>query len=613
MAKNKYIFPSTSRKMETRYFESRFTRRTMLVGGVSTLAMVSMVGQLYYLQNEQGKYYKTLSENNRISVIPTIPERGIIFDRENRIIADNIKSHLLLYDRQRQHHENDLINTLDFLYDNDIINHDAYDAVLTDARQDNKARMILISNQLAWEHLSYVMIHQINYPYLHVKEIIYRHYPYSHSLVHILGYTGLASPSDKERLKGKILPKQIVGKNAIEQNADKILLGNAGRNIVETNAYGHHVRIIEKQKPIKGNKVHLTIDSKLQYLIYQHIENTPGAAVVIDIHDGSILAMVSTPAYDPNVFARGITQKEYNNLLQNPYNPFYNKAMVGLFAPGSAIKPVIALAAMEKNIPTNHAVDCQKIYELGDYKYHCWHKHHVVDMHDAIMRSCDIWFYNIAEKMGIDHMYRYLHMMGLGQQYDLFGMNNKSGILPNVAWKKKHFQEAWYTGESLIASIGQGYMLTTPLQLAVMTARLASGKNIIPTIHHHQKPIFDPLHINKNFLKVVHHAMFNVVNHVEGTAFKQRLDINNIKMSGKTGTAQVRRISQQERDDIIINNEELPWHLRDHAIFVGFAPHDTPRYAVSFIAEHGGSGSRNAAPVVKYIYETMHQLGYFNA
>lgn len=605
--------PNISKRKQQESINTRFNRRSLLIGGVSLLSMTGLLGRLYYLQKENGHLYRTLSENNRLTVIPSLPERGRIFDRNDIILADNIKSYRLEYERGFNHDQQIFTDTLDFLFDHQIINQEIYNSVLQDFHQDNNERNILIIHQLDWQQLSFIAVNRVHFPYLQIIETIYRHYPFAHALAHIIGYTGNASPKDIKRLQKKPLPKQLVGKSAIEQKGDEILLGKAGRNIVETNALGQHVRLLEEHKPRIGEAINVTIDSHLQHLIYQHIEQSPGAATILDIDNGDILAMVSSPAFDPNLFARGITQKEYDHLLNNPYKPFHHKATLGLFSPGSTIKPVVALAAMAKNISPDHKIYCNGVYELGDYKYHCWHQHGEMDMSQAIRHSCDIWFYDVAAKIGIDHIHDYLYMMGLGQDYDIYGIYNKKGILPNRKWKRQQLKQPWYQGESLIAAIGQGYMTSNALQLSVMAARLASNKKIIPRLRRNNNiPDFEKLPLPPKSLEYIQQAMFDVVNHPLGTAYKQRLQIDNIAMAGKTGTSQVRRISQFERDTQILENNQLAWRLRDHALFIGFAPFHQPRYAVCYIGEHGGSGSSNAAPIVKEIYHYMNQLGYFN-
>jgi len=429
-----------------------------------------------------------------------------------------------------------------------------------------------------------------------------------------LGYVGAVSEKDLTGDPVLELPGFRIGKNGVERLHDEKLRGQAGTSHVEVNAYGRVIRELSREEGTPGQDVVLTLDAGLQNYVHQRLMGERSAStVVLDAATGDVLAMASVPSYDPSVFTHGISSTEWRRLTGDPLSPLSNKSIAGIYAPGSTFKMVVALAALQQGIDTNFRVWCPGHYTLGNHRFHCWKRwgHGWMDMHDGLVQSCDVYFYDIARKLGVDRIAEMAERFALGQQTGIDLPGERGGIIPTRAWKLANIGEPWQGGETLVTSIGQGYVLSTPLQLAVMTARMVNGGlGVTPRLTRGFKtpgsgadeilpvPASD-IGVGKPELDVMLRAMNDVVNGERGTARGSKIEREGWEMGGKTGTSQVRRITKAERAAGVIKNEDLPWRRRDHGLFVGYAPVANPRYVVAVVVEHGGGGSSAAAPIAK--------------
>ena len=452
-------------------------------------------------------------------------------------------------------------------------------------------------------------------PGIIIDEGVNRFYPLGDLTAHFLGYVGRVDEKEKGNNPLFMVPEFKIGKSGLEKFFEDDLRGVGGNIKLEVNAYGRIMKEIERDNGKEGKELHLTIDSNLQKYAQDAFGEHSGAAVVMDVHSGEILAFVSVPSFDPNMFTKGISHEEWNKLLYNEKNPLINKAIAGRYSPGSTFKIVVALAALEnKVVHENKSYYCSGSMQLGNHKFHCWRHsgHGEQNIVNALKNSCDIYFYEIALLLGIEKIADMAEILGLGNYTGITLENEQKGIIPNKEWKLKRYGEKWHQGETVIAGIGQGYVQGTPLQLAVMTSRVANGGyEVSPSfikLDLDQKGKIKKLPISKSNIEIVKKGMFEVVNGEKGTAVAAAFDLNGIKMSGKTGTTQVRRISMKERQSGILKDEDLPWHLRNHALFVGYAPHNNPKYAVAVVVEHGSSGSGVAAPIASKILKKALEL-----
>ena len=405
------------------------------------------------------------------------------------------------------------------------------------------------------------------------------------------------------------IPDFQVGRYNIEDKAESMLRGRAGTSRVEVNASGRIMRELDRDPATPGSDVQLTVDAGLQNYVEARLEGESAGAVIMDCQTGDLLALASAPTFDPNLFVRGISTTQWNGLNNDPYRPLANKATQGLYPPGSTYKMIVALAALEGGFVTaNETVSCPGHMEVGNRRFHCWRRggHGRVDIVGAIMESCDVYFYELAQRVGIENISAMARRFGCGVRHDLPMSGVAEGLAPTMEWKRRRFDQDWVVGDTLNASIGQGFVLSSPLHLAVMTARLATGRMIEPTLVRSvngvpsDRPEPEDLGINPDHLALVHEGMWRVTNSSRGTAYRYRADDEGFAFAGKTGTSQVRNITAAERAAGVIRNEDLPWERRDHGLFVGFAPYNNPRYAAAVIVEHGG-GSAAAAPIARDI------------
>lgn len=600
-----------------------FARRTaMLVGG--KLVLVSMLaGRMYYLQVVKGEQYKMLADENRISLRLLAPPRGRIIDRFGVPVADNKQNYRVMLVSEDTRGLG-VTGALDLLGGIVPMSPGERRRIMKEVRRNRSFVPVTLRENLEWEEVARIEVNAPDLPGVMIDEGQSRFYPYGPQLAHVMGYVSAVSEKEKTGDRLLELPGFRTGKSGIERIHDLSLRGSGGSSEVEVNAYGRVIRELNRREGSPGAEVRLTIDLELQLAVSGRLaQERSGSAVVLDVHSGDVLAMVSHPSYDPNGFNRGLNVEEWNALVTDPATPLNNKSIAGRYSPGSTFKMLVALTALERGVisPTGK-VFCEGFVELGDGKFHCWRKggHGLMDMDDALTQSCDVYFYEIARRVGIDRISEMAKRFGLGGPTGIDLPGEKGGLMPTKAWKKRVKGRPWHQGETLLAGIGQGYVLATPLQLAVMTARLVNGgfavspqitKSVSTTGVHTaaDRLEFPALGVAPRNLALVRDAMAHVVNSPSGTAHKSAIQDPAMAMGGKTGTVQVRRITKAEREQGVHKNADLPWEERDHALFVGYAPVTNPQYAVAVVVEHGGGGSSVAAPIARDILLTAQQRG----
>lgn len=587
-----------------------FTRRAMMLAAGQGLLFTGLAARMYYLQVVESNRYRVLADENRISLRLLPPPRGRVLDRRGAPLAVNVQNYRIVIVPEEADDVEKMLARLDRLVE--VPEHDRR-RILREVRRRRAFVPVTVRENLSWEEVSRIEVNAPDLPGINIDVGQTRNYPFGGAAVHALGY--VASVSERELTGDPLLelPGFRIGKNGIERQYDLQLRGTAGNAEVEVNAVGRVIRELRRQDGQPGQDVHLTIDIGLQEFVTQRVAAERRAAVVVmDAHKGDVLAMVSTPSYNPNAFNEGLSGKEWNRLITNPDTPLTNKAIAGQYAPGSTFKIAVALAALEANIQPSFRTTCYGQIRLGNQLFHCWKKggHGSVDLIDAIKGSCDVYFYELAKKVGIDRIAAMAKRLGFGQSLDLDMPGERNGLIPTKAWKQATIGVPWQLGETLVSGIGQGYVLATPLQLAVMTARLVNGGLAVtphltlapPGVDPSDEPPreFKPIGVSDRARRIVIQGLVEVVNNPQGgTAWRSRIEEKEFAMGGKTGTSQVRRISLAERDRGVRKNHERPWRERDHALFVGFAPTDAPRYVVAVVVEHGGGGSKAAAPIAR--------------
>ena len=615
-------------------------RRLFILGSVKVGLLGLITSRLYNLQISEKKKYEILSDKNRFREWKTPPKRGIITDFYSNIIADNKR----VYQVHISLDETKDFNNSIFKLKNIIGLSDAELRKIYEKKQKIKPwDTIMISENLSWEKFSKLNL------YLHeiegAKPVLStsRFYPYSNDLVHIIGYVGEASIDDirkNKKIEENFVPGLKVGKIGIENSTDQILIGNYGIKRYEVNSSGKKIREISYKKETQGENLRTTIDLEVQRLAQKLLDNLAGSICAMDIYSGEIIALASSPTYDPNKFTYGINKKDWKAIKNNKLRPLINKSIAGLYSPGSTIKPLVALAALEYGIISPKLkVKCKghdHPYELYGQKYHCWKKegHGIMSLRNAIKQSCDTYFYEVARLLGVDKLSIIAKRYGLGSKVleNIFP-EEKKGLVPTTKWKKQVLEQSWYLGETVITGIGQGYIQTTPIQLCLMTAQLANGGfKIKPNIIYNNnlnyeeilskiqfeknKPVeanilqdrninlYEKLYKNSKNIKIVLDAMYGSTNEQFGTSFRSRHKDKKYRYAGKTGTSQVRRITEKDRE-LDLDTSEIEYKNRDHALFVAFAPYDKPKYAISVLVEHGGSGSKAAAPLANKLIKKI--------
>ena len=613
-------------------------RRMFIISAAKAVVVFGIVGRLISLQINESKKYKTLSDKNRFREWKFSPPRGLITDYYGKEIASNKQVYQLHIIPENA--EN--IDILFFRLKN-ILN--LTEKNIVSLRRKIKSQKpwdpLIVSDNLTWAEFSKInlFLHELQ----GVEPVVSVARLYTEpSSAHIIGYVSRASKKDlqtKEYLKNKITTGTSVGKTGLENKLDSQVIGDLGFKRYEVNAYGKRIKEISLDPGKPGKNFRTTLDLEVQNFASELLKGKSGSICVMDIYKGDVVAMVSSPIFDPNQFVHGIKQKNWDKLIKHRDKPLINKSISGLYPPGSTIKSLAAISALENDVfNPKKVIHCKGFIELYGEKYHCWKKkgHGYVDMRDGIKQSCDIYFYEVAKKLGIDRLAETAEKFGLGRPVLNNFMEEKNGLVPNTKWKKRNIGKNWYLGETLHAGIGQGYWQTSPLQLCLMTAQIANGGyKIEPRIifDEKQEKKFDDLNKfienkevfkgdvvnlfefiskfkykslfrNPENIKFVHDALFGATNEPRGTSYGSRLTKDKYIFAGKTGTSQVRRFTERQRE-LEIKNEDLPYEQRDHALFVAFAPYKKPRYSISVLIEHGGSGSKAAAPIAKKVIKKV--------
>lgn len=595
-----------------------FGRRAAVLAGAKLLLLGGLCGRLYYLQVVESKRYQVLADENRINLRLLAPPRGHIVDRHSASLAVNIQNYRVVMVPEQALNVEETLARL-----NTIIEVSEYDRrrVFREARRRRAFVPITVRENLQWEEVSRIEVNAPDLPGISIDVGQSRHYPNGEIAAHVMGYVAAVSEKDLTGDPLLELPGFRIGKNGIERQHDLALRGTAGNSQVEVNAIGRVIKELERTEGRPGRRVVLTLNLELQKFVTKRISSYRRASVVLmDVRSGEVLSIVSVPAFDPNGFNVGLDAKSWKALVENPDAPLNNKAISGQYAPGSTYKLVVMLAALEHGISPDHNVFCPGFTELGNQRFHCWHKHGhgLVSMIDAMRESCDVYFYELALKLGVDRIAVTARKFGLGKTLELDLPGEKSGLIPTRAWKQELFGKPWLKGETLVAAIGQGYVLATPLQLAVMTARCVNGGYaVMPKLTRNtideggetaNAADFPKIDISARSRQILMHALDEVMNHPRGTAYDSRIMDPERAAGGKTGTAQVRRITMLERESGVKKNKERPWRERDHSLFVGYAPVDQPRYAVSVVVEHGGGGSKTAAPIARDVLKEVQRV-----
>ena len=620
-------------------------RRMFIISAAKVVIFTGIIARLFSLQINENKKYLTLSDKNRLREWRLPPVRGEFLDFFNNTIAGNLKVYQLhVVPEQVEDFKYLMVRLKDILQLDD----QQFSKIIKKKKSQKPWETLIISENLSWDQFSKVnfFLHELvgAKPVLSVA----RSYPYKDNYTHILGYVAQASENDllnNEVIKKNHVPGLRVGKIGLEKTFENDLIGTNGVQRYEVNAYGKRINQIDHKDGEKGKNIKLTIDTEIQKFSNQLLTDKSGSISVMDIYTGEIVAMHSSPSFDPSLFLYGITTKDWRQIRENPLKPLINKTISGLYSPGSTIKPLVALSALENDVITpNFAVKCTGKMEMYGQAYHCWKEkgHGFMKLRNAIKQSCDTYFYETARKLGVDRLSITASKFGLGDEV-LNGIfpNEKKGLVPNTKWKKDTLGVGWVLGETLITGIGQGYIQTTPLQLCLMMAQLANGgfkiypkiivdenqdtlenikykmalnvnkekeANILPGIRAVEELFniknekYTRLFKNPENVKFVLESVFASTNELYGTSYSSRIEDPKYQFAGKTGTAQVKRITEEARE-LDLKTSQIPYEERDHALYIAYGPYKNPRYAVSIIVEHGGSGSSIAAPIAKKLFK----------
>ena len=570
-----------------------FSRRATIIGGLQASIGILLAGRMAYISVAENERYQLLSESNRVNLTLVPPRRGWLIDRNGKPIANNKTDFRvdLIPDRMR-----DKEKTVATLAELLSLEPEEIERINKELEQASSFQPVQVATGLDWESFASVSVRLPDLPGVSPRQGFSRFYPTGAAVGHLVGYVGIASAEDFKANPDPILvtPGYKIGKDGLEKTFEDRLQGKPGAKRVEVTARGKIVRELDSRPDIPGKALQLTLDIDLQEYAARRLGPESGSVVVMDCKTGDILAMTSMPSFDPNSFSDGIGQTEYGMLRDDDHVPLRDKSLKGLFPPGSTIKPMVGLAFLEAGLSPDDSVNCNGGLRVGNRRFRCWNRrgHGRVDMAKGIYQSCDVYFYHFAQKIGMNPIALMANRLGLGQEFPLPVTNQFYGTVPDPQWKMKKFDRAWQAFDTVNATIGQGYMLTNPLQLAVMSARIATGKKLMPNLllNEKRKPA-ETLNIDPEHMAYIHEAMSQVVNGA-GTARRARLPLDDVKLAGKTGTAQVVNL------DFGRGGKDVAWKFRDHGLFVSFAPVDNPRYAAAVVIEHGG-GSGAAYPVAR--------------
>lgn len=584
-------------------------RRAVLMGGAMGAFVAVLGARMRYLSVEQADQFRLLAEENRVNIRLIPPARGMILDRNGKLIAGNEQNYRVVITREDA---GDVPRVLERLASIVPLSRDDIEKTLKEVDRRSPFVPIIVADRLSWDDFSKIALNAPSLPGVTPEVGLSRAYPLDSDFAHVVGYVGPVSEKDLAEVENPDpllqIPKFQIGKVGVERWTEDSLRGRAGQKRIEVNHVGRVMRELDRIEGDPGENMRLTIDADAQNFAQVRLGDESASMVAIDVETGDLLACVSSPSFDPNLFVRGISSKDYSALMNNDHRPLSNKAVSGAYPPGSTFKMVTALAALESGlVNTQTGVYCPGHYEVGTRRFHCWKRggHGTVSLHSALSESCDVYFYDIAQKIGIDRIAAMGRKLGLGQRVDLPMSAITEGVMPDKAWLLQRYGQDWRIGDTINASIGQGYVLASPLQLAVMAARIASGRAIAPRLvrsigdEEIPVPAAPELDIPRDYLDAARRGMYEVMNSPRGTAKSSKIADETMLMAGKTGTAQVRIISAAERASGVRSNEDLPWEFRDHALFVCYAPFDRPKVAVSVVVEHGGGGSAVAAPIAR--------------
>lgn len=579
----------------------KISRRTMLIGAGQVGFGALLLGRMRYLQLEEADKYRLLAEENRINIRLIPPARGQIFDRDGTPLALNEPSYRIVIVPEDAGDIGETISRLSSIVELDA---DDLNRAITEIERSPPFLPITLADRVSWQDVAKVAANSIALPGVSPDVGLSRRYPLHEDFAHVVGYVGPISDYDLQRIEDPDqllrIPRFQIGKVGVENKLETTMRGRAGTKSVEVNAVGRVMRELDRQEGLSGADLQLTLDHKLQNYVRKRLGEESASVVVMDCDTGDIRAIVSSPGFDPNLFVRGISVAEYANLRDDERRPLASKTVQDAYPPGSTFKMIAALAGLESGIiEPNETVYCPGHMEISERKFSCWKKvgHGSMDLNTSLRESCDVYYYDLALKVGIEKITEMARLMGLGERHDIPMSAISEGLTPTKEWKQIYRDAEWVIGDSANAAIGQGYVLASPLQLAVMTARLATGRSVSPRL---VKRIGDQeqptgagtdLGLSPDNLRMIRRGMFAVSNHRKGTAYSSRITDAEVRMAGKTGTAQVR--------SAIVDNDEVPWEQRDHALFVNFAPYERPKYAVAVVVEHGGGGSTAAAPIAR--------------
>ena len=576
-----------------------FTRRAMVLGAVQGGIGALLAGRMAWISLAENEKYSLLSESNRVNLTLIPPRRGWILDRHGKPLAKNRTDFRVDIIPDRLRDKDVVIGTLAKLL---ALQPEDVERIHEDLEKAAGFQPVQVSDRMSYEQYATVSVRLPDLPGVAPAQGYSRDYPAGPAVGHLLGYVGAASAEEYQERKDPLLitPGFKVGKDGLERSFDLQLTGKPGAKRVEVTARGKIVRELTTRPDTPGHPVRLTVDGGLQEYAGRRLGPESGSVVVMDCWTGDILAMSSMPSFDPNSFSDGISHLEWDMLSKDDHVPLRNKTLQGLYPPGSTVKPMVALSFLEAGLDPREAVNCSGAYRVGRGLFHCWKRggHGRTDMAKGIYQSCDVYFYHFAQKMGMNVIASMAHRLGLGERFALPFPSQSYGTVPDPVWKERKYKEPWQIYDTVNATIGQGYMLANPTQLAVMAARIASGRQVTPQfVYNRNRKPADPLGVSGQNLRFVQEAMWQVVNG-GGTAGRARLPVKGMELAGKTGTAQVRRITMAERRGGVRSNASLDWKQRDHGLFVCFAPFHAPRYAASVVIEHGG-GSSAAYPIAR--------------
>lgn len=585
----------------------KISRRGLILGGVQ-LAFAGALGlRMQHLQVDQADEFRLLAEENRINIRLIPPTRGQVFDRNGVILAANEPSYRITMVKEDAGDVDDVIARLSALVE---LDEDELNRALTEMQRSAPFLPVTVAERVTWDDISRVAVNAPALPGVTPEVGLSRIYPRRGDFAHVVGYVGPVSERDLARYETPDpvlrIPRFQIGKVGIEARHEEALRGRAGAKRVEVNAVGRVMRELDRREGTPGADMQLTVDSALQSYIQARLGDESASVVVMDVTNGDLLGIASSPSYDPNKFVRGISVADFGELRDNDHRPLASKTVQDAYPPGSTFKMVTVLAALDAGVVApDETVWCPGHMEVAGRRFHCWKRagHGHMNLEQSLRESCDVYYYDLALKVGIERIAETARRLGLGEAFGIGMSAVTEGLVPNKDWKERERGAGWVIGDTVNASIGQGFVLSSPLQLAVMTARLATGKGVSPRLVRRmggtETEIADApdLGYNENHLRQIRRAMYAVTNNRQGTAYGSRIIEEAFRMAGKTGTSQVRNITLAERARGVTRNEDLPWNRRDHALFVNYAPYDAPKIAVSVVVEHGGGGSAAAAPI----------------